>query len=243
MPHLTWDFLAIYVLLAAIVPWRGAAKIREIMASSPEDMPDRRFIYLSSAVSQWLLAVFVYWRARVRGFSPRAMGLVASPALFLTLIGLGIAVYLIAIQIFVIRRALKAAPQLVQKSRPMQVMQRLMPVSQAEIPAFMVLAITAGACEEFLYRGFVYSDLASFMSAGAALLVSSALFGVAHLYQGRQGVIGTCVIGLVLGAGRLWTGSILPGAIAHFLFDLSAGLIVTSWIRRAAGSLSAQEPA
>ncbi|HET9401779.1 MAG TPA: CPBP family intramembrane glutamic endopeptidase [Candidatus Acidoferrales bacterium] len=206
-------------------------------------MPGRRLIYLSSAASQWVLAAIVYWRARVRGYSLRSLGVVASPAALLAFVGVGIAIYLIAIQFFVIRRALKAAPQLVQKSRTMQIMQRLMPVNQSEIPAFILLAVTAGACEEFLYRGFVYSHLASFAGVWLALLASSALFGVAHLYQGRQGVIGTFVIGSILGGGRLWTGSILPGAIAHFLFDLSAGLIVASWIRRAASALPAQDSA
>lgn len=241
MSSLPWDFFAIYALLAVIVPWRGAAKIREILASAPVDMPDRRFIYLSSAASQWALAALVYWRARVHGYSFPMLGLIAKPAPVLSLIGVGIAVYLIAIQVFVIRRALKAAPQLVQKSRTMQIMRRLMPERRAEIPAFFFLALTAGICEEFMYRGFVYSHIASFTSAGIALLVSSVLFGVAHLYQGRQGVIGTFIIGFVLGAGRLWTQSIVPGAIAHFLFDLSAGLIVASWIRRAASPTPAEE--
>lgn len=229
-----WDFALIYAVLAFFAPWRGAVKVREILAAPPDDIPDRRVIYISSAATQWAIAATVLWRARVRGFSWNDLGLVGRSPGILVIVGLGFAGYLIAIQLFVIRRALRIRPGVVHQSRAMLVMRRLMPAERPEVPAFVLLAATAGICEEFLYRGFVYSHFEKLAGVGAALVGSSVLFGIAHIYQGRQGAIGTLIIGLVLAASRLWTGSLLPGAIAHFLFDLSAGLLVAKWVRRAA---------
>lgn len=229
-----WDFALIYAFLLIVAPWRGAVKVREILSADADERPSRQVIYVSSAASQWLLAAAVAWRAIARGFSWKALGVSSGPALLLVVLGIGIAAYLIAIQLLLIRRTLKLAPQTIKSSRTMLIMRRLMPETLGEAIPFVFLAFTAGICEEFLYRGFVYSHLMTFGGTAAALLGSSALFGVAHAYQGKQGVIGTLIIGLVLCAGRIWTGNLLPSVIAHFLFDLSAGFVVAKWVRRAA---------
>lgn len=234
-----WDFALIYAFLLIVAPWRGAAKVREILSAEADERPSRQVIYVSSAASQWLLAAIVAWRAMARGFSWKALGVTSGSALLLVVIGLGFAAYLIAIQLLVIRRTLKLAPRTIKSSRTMLIMQRLMPETLGETIPFLFLAFTAGTCEEFLYRGFVYTHLMTICGAAAALVGSSALFGIAHAYQGKQGVVGTFIIGLVLCAGRIWTGSLLPSAIAHFLFDLCAGLVVAKWVRKATMQASA----
>jgi membrane protease YdiL (CAAX protease family) len=87
------------------------------------------------------------------------------------------------------------------------------------------LAITAGCCEEFLYRGFA---MAAFSRAGfpiwASVVVSSVLFGAAHLYQGRAGLIGTGILGLLFGVFRAFTGSVLPVVAWHAAVDIVAGI-------------------
>jgi len=62
--------------------------------------------------------------------------------------------------------------------------------------------VVAAFGEEFLYRGFFMKRLAGVMGdTDRAWLVSavviSALFGLAHLYQGLSGVIATGLIGLI----------------------------------------------
>ncbi len=64
--------------------------------------------------------------------------------------------------------------------------------------------VVAAFGEEFLYRGFFMKQLAAVMGdTDRAWLLSavliSALFGLAHLYQGISGVITTGLIGLIFG--------------------------------------------
>jgi uncharacterized protein len=54
-------------------------------------------------------------------------------------------------------------------------------------------------------------------------VVSSVLFGAAHLYQGRGGLIGTGILGLLFGVFRAYTGSLLPVAAWHAAVDIVAG--------------------
>jgi membrane protease YdiL (CAAX protease family) len=110
-------------------------------------------------------------------------------------------------------------------SRVLAMATRILPQSTRERIPFLGLAVTAGCCEEFLYRGFA---MAAFTRAGfpiwASVVVSSVLFGAAHLYQGRGGLIGTGMLGLLFGAFRAFTGSIIPVVAWHAAIDIVAGI-------------------
>jgi membrane protease YdiL (CAAX protease family) len=103
--------------------------------------------------------------------------------------------------------------------------ERILPQSTIELLPFLALAVTAGLCEEFLYRGFAMAVLARLGSPSwAAVLVSSILFGLAHLYQGRGGFLSTLVIGTVFGTGRIAYNSLVPVIFWHSAVDLVAGV-------------------
>jgi len=84
------------------------------------------------------------------------------------------------------------------------VAERILPQSAVELLPYLGLATTAGLCEEFLYRGFVMAVLSSAgLGAGLVVLGSSLLFGLAHSYQGRGGMVMTFLVGGLLGVSRL----------------------------------------
>lgn len=119
---------------------------------------------------------------------------------------------------------------------------KLMPQNAVEIPVFFALVCTVSLCEEFLYRGFLF---ALFFRVGGgsifiAVLCSSVLFAVGHLYQGRRGVTATFLLGLVLAASRAWTGSLVPGFAVHFAVDLIAGLVAPRALRVTSRSIPDQ---
>ena len=87
--------------------------------------------------------------------------------------------------------------------------------------------LSAGFGEETAYRGYAISALVvATGSATLALTLTSATFGVLHAYQGPIGVVRTGVVGLIMGAAFLYTGSLWPLMIAHALIDLFAGLVL-----------------
>lgn len=101
----------------------------------------------------------------------------------------------------------------------------MLPRTTAERQWFGAVSVTAGICEEIAYRGFLLAVVAA-IAPGFPVVVSAVVavvgFGVAHAYQGPQGIVGTMVVGAVLSALYLSTWSLIAPMILHALIDLRA---------------------
>jgi len=110
---------------------------------------------------------------------------------------------------------------------------RILPGHRVERAGFVAVAITAGVCEEILYRGWLPWAIAGWTgSAPVGIVVAALVFGAGHAYQGRNGMLLTGALGLFLGAVVAWTGSLLPGQFLHVAVDLVNGLAVGATLVR-----------
>jgi len=84
-------------------------------------------------------------------------------------------------------------------------------------------------CEEIFFRGFVFPGLRKNMPVGAAIIVSSLLFAVAHADPGSFPVL--LIIGLALAFIRWRTASIWPGMLLHMLNNGigAASILLVMW--------------
>jgi membrane protease YdiL (CAAX protease family) len=99
----------------------------------------------------------------------------------------------------------------------------LLPRTTGERRLFTLVGVTAGVCEEWLYRGFflaVVAALAGRPSDGVLVVVAAVAFGLAHAYQGAVGIVTTGVLGGVMAAVYLQTGSLLLPVLLHAAIDL-----------------------
>ncbi len=99
----------------------------------------------------------------------------------------------------------------------------LLPRTPGERRLFALVGVTAGVCEEWLYRGFflaVVAALSGGLPTGVLVVVAAAAFGIAHAYQGRAGIALTGLLGGVLAALYLQTGSLLLPVVLHAVIDL-----------------------
>jgi len=106
----------------------------------------------------------------------------------------------------------------------------MLPTTPAARRGWAGLAVSAGVTEEITYRGLVVLALAlGLPSLGHAWVVAAAavLFGLAHWYQGRLGMLGTAALGAVFAQLYLLTGSLLLPMLLHLLVDLRPLLIRT----------------
>ncbi|MED3561645.1 type II CAAX endopeptidase family protein [Bacillus xiapuensis] len=103
----------------------------------------------------------------------------------------------------------------------------LLPTNSVERKWSVFVAITAGICEEIIYRGFVIyfiSSLPFSISIMPTLVISSIIFGFGHIYQGWKGFVLTTLIGFVLARAYSITGSLLFPIILHIIIDLRSFL-------------------
>jgi membrane protease YdiL (CAAX protease family) len=99
----------------------------------------------------------------------------------------------------------------------------LLPRTAKERRSFAGLALTAGICEEVLYRGFLLAvavALAPQLGPWRLVLVSALAFAVAHTYQGVAGMLTAGVLGAGFAVLFLGSGSLLLPVLYHALIDL-----------------------
>jgi len=135
-------------------------------------------------------------------------------------------------------RAIAASPKTLAKLREkLQPLRALIPHTPGEYRLFVPLAVTAGICEEFLFRGYLVWVLQLVMGLYPAAAVSMVAFGLAHGYQGGKFGFRAFGVGVVLGVMALVTHSLLPGILLHAAIDLGSG-----WITYAAMSRGGELP-
>jgi membrane protease YdiL (CAAX protease family) len=137
-----------------------------------------------------------------------------------------------------LRRVARAGGPGAERMRSIGV--HILPQSSVELIPYYGLAVTAGICEEFLYRGFGFAALTRVgLPTWLVVLGTSILFGLAHLYQGRGGVLGTTILGLLLAYARVVLGSLVPSIVWHSVIDLVAGIAGPRYLLRAAEAAKA----
>lgn len=101
----------------------------------------------------------------------------------------------------------------------------IIPTSPAEMRVFVAVGVTAGICEELLYRGFILWYLSALLPRGWAIAAAVATFGIGHAYQGARNVLMTAMVGGIALAVYLWTGSLIAPMVMHAIVDLANGFV------------------
>jgi membrane protease YdiL (CAAX protease family) len=220
--RMPWDFWLIFLALGVLLPWRGRERMKKLLAMAHVTSLERVVLYASTIAFQWLAVAVVAWRVWAHGYTAAQLGLVFHDRTRLIIVGLVGAIVIGSLQWLNLRR-LGRLP--VQARGPLQaIAERLLPQSAVELPPYFALAITAGLCEEFLYRGFAMAALTrAGLQSWLVVLLSSVLFGLAHSYQGRGGMVATFLVGLLLAVSRLTYNSLVPAIFWHTAVDVVAG--------------------
>jgi len=96
----------------------------------------------------------------------------------------------------------------------------LLPVTAAEKALWILLALTAGICEEAIFRGYLQRQFTAWTgSAAVAIILQALVFGAGHIYQGFLRTIPIAMLGLMLGTLARWRKTVRPGMITHALQD------------------------
>ena len=176
-------------------------------------------LYFSAIVSQWVLAGTGVLVAFVAWPDWGAVGI--APARWATLWEW--VVMLVAVSVAGLLGILVLERRGWWPKEP-EMVRMLMPENHREkLWAAFGLAPTAGLCEEFLYRGFLLAEASAWAhSAGWGIVISSVAFGLAHSYQGANGMARAGLLGALLAWPVVRLGSLYPSMVAHFLIDAVA---------------------
>jgi CAAX protease family protein len=104
--------------------------------------------------------------------------------------------------------------------------ENLLPQNFIECALFFLLALSAGFCEEVIYRGYFLKQFSAiFNNKWIAILLQGGLFGISHGYQGIKYVVIISVYGILFGLLVNYVKNLKPSIIAHSWQDIFSGII------------------
>jgi hypothetical protein len=100
----------------------------------------------------------------------------------------------------------------------------LLPKSLLEVLIWIATSITAGFCEELVFRGYLQRQIRALSgSIVAAVLGQGLVFGLFHSYQGWRNVVVISVLGAIYGVLAAWRGNLRANIISHAATDIWEG--------------------
>src|SRR5579859_2955059 len=94
------------------------------------------------------------------------------------------------------------------------------PHTDAELAWWMGVSLTAGFCEELVFRGYLIWVFQPMLGLWGAAALSVVAFALGHAYQGAKGIVSTGIVGAIFTLIFLVLGSLLPAIALHALMDV-----------------------
>jgi membrane protease YdiL (CAAX protease family) len=209
------------VLLAVTAAWSALGYFGAVRMRAVEN-PHRAATYILTILWEWSVVAYIAWGAKRHGSSlPKLIGgkwdnlkAVLKDA------AIAAGFWLIALVV------LFATAVALHATKAGQSVRFMLPQSHLEIFLWILTSVTAGICEEIIFRGYFQKQFSAWTgSIPAGVLLSAAVFGSAHVYQSGRSAIIVAVYGLLFGILAEMRKSLRPGMMTHAWHDAFAGLV------------------
>jgi len=204
--------LGLVLILAAFTVF-GFFSVQRVFSAGAVSTETKAIVYGSTFIFEWILAAYAAWRLRHLGLSVRALVDLPSTAKgWLIDIGVTVGVFLLWAGVG------QGLAFLLKPGPPKHLV--LLPSNSVEFVLWIVLSLTAGFCEELVFRGYLQRTLELASNAGIAIVTQGVIFGLVHLYQGIKLATLIIVLGTMLGLLAHWRRKLWPGMMFHAVTDI-----------------------
>ena len=217
-----WVFtiaLAIFFPIAGYLLFRNLKKSDELNLTS---IKLRTYAYI--ILSEWAFVIALLWLTQQHGLSISDLG-ENMGSVNLTVIATVVLLSVFMVMVYFNVRQLRQMKleKLEVELRPLK---KFIPNNRTEFIPFILIAFTAGICEELLYRGWLQNLLTyGTGSMWIGLVLGAVIFGFGHAYQGKMGMVQTGIIGLIFGTVFIFTKSLVASQILHVIVDAVNGIV------------------
>jgi CAAX protease family protein len=212
-----WHTVLLLVVSIAWGAWGyfGAARMRV----APH--PHRAAMYIFTILLEWCVVAYIAWGVHRHGSSLREVigGRWNSATDFLKDAAIAAGFWILALVVLLCTAVALHTP------RGGEAIRFLLPQTRVEILLWVLTSMTAGICEETIFRGYFQKQFIAWTgNVAAGVLLSAAAFGAGHIYQGGRSAILIAVYGLLFGILAETRKSLRPGMMTHAWHDGFAGL-------------------
>ena len=213
-----WHTVLLLAIIAAWSAWGyfGAARMR--VAGNPH----RAAMYIVTILWEWALVAYIAWGVRRQGSSMGALigGRWNSAKAFFLDIAVAAGFWGTALVI------LLCAAIALHTPRGGEAIRFMLPQTRVEVLLWVLVSVTAGICEETIFRGYFQKQFIAWTgNVAGGVLLSAAVFGAGHIYQGARSAAVIAIYGLLFGILAETQKSLRPGMMTHAWHDGFAGLV------------------
>lgn len=208
-----WRSVAIFTAVLAVIA---------IAANSATHATEvnRMRVYFSAMAAEWGAIYYIWHVCRSRGSSLQVL---IGGTWSLRCVTIDV---LIAAAFWLVVRLVLLAVHSLLNDTAANVTNQLLPRTMIESIVWIFVSITAGICEELMFRGFLQRQILTLTgSAILAIVAQAIIFGATHAYQGWRSVVAIVVYGLLAGILAHCRRSLRPGIVAHAWQDIAGGLL------------------
>ena len=202
-----------------LLPFEGRRKYARLVEAIARD-PKARVTFYRRFLLVWWLTSFIVTVSLVQAHAPRG-------SLMLRPLQLGLSTWAVlggflAFLAWPVWRAREAGPYRDAVREQLARVPALLPGTRGERWLFCAVSLTAGFCEELVFRGLIPEYFGLLVPALPWLgpAISIAGFGIAHWYQGLRGVWISAFLGAVFYFAMAVSGSVFAAMALHALNDL-----------------------
>lgn len=218
----------LFLILGIILPWRTISAQKQLK-DIQFDSRMRRTLYIGNSIGLWVMALLVLglWWWMGRPFSGLGLQWTQEALGFWS-----IAFFVLFLFVYL----LDALRDILTEQGRSNVEEKLsaelniLPRKFQTYLFFIPLALSAGICEEIVFRGYFIGYFVSLFgnhlaAQVAAIAIPALIFGVVHTYQGPQAIYKIVGMAVLFGTVYVLSGSIYLLIILHFVVDLIGGAI------------------
>ena len=201
----TWCLLVLLAILAGLLEY-----LRFGSATPKLSYP---LLFCIVMTFEWTMFAFIIWKSNA-SFEAYLAGVLRTPRSLL--LDIPVALLLSAISVLVSLAAVR-----VLGSAGWPSLEGMRPHNNLEIAVWIAGSLTAGICEETIFRGYLQQQFSAWAGRKTIGVCGQAvLFGVCHFYQGWKNMVLISVIGSIYGAFAVSRKGLRANMIAHAAMDI-----------------------
>lgn len=223
------------LFLALLLPARSIMSGSDLLEGISLDGRTKRRLYWGNNLWMWLLTtvVIINWYGWGRNLAELGLTTRVSYGPFIWLAAIGFLV----VYILDMTWELRGIGSRQQSREELASKLGFLPANGYEFIHFVSVAITAGICEEIIFRAYLIRYFEFHLSSldptrTLAIVLTALVFGLIHLYQGWQAVVKICGLSIALGFLFLYTQTLWINILIHIVIDLTGGLLAWQLLRR-----------
>lgn len=142
-----------------------------------------------------------------------------------TIIGIVLSILVVLISVLQYRHSSITSDTLSSAKDKMKDVYYYLPKTKREFDWFIILSISAGICEEIIFRLFIFEFLKGNANLLIAFVLTNIIFAITHIGSGKQNIINAFILGLLFSAIYYFSENIWIAVYLHIAIDINGCIL------------------